>query len=81
MIDAAITATATAGAKVAKTLTIDRSKPPKFMTRFEAAIVSTLGLRSISEAIARGHLRTVRIGDRRIVRLEDLEAFLGSRLS
>ena len=80
MIDSVNTATATAGAKVSVKPQIDRSKPPKFLTRFEAAIVSTLGLRSISEAIARGHLQTVRIGDRRIIRLEDLESFLGSRL-
>ena len=71
---------ATTGAKVSVSPTVDRSNPPKFLTRVEAAIVSTLGLRSISEAIARGHLRTVRIGDRRIVRLEDLESYLVSRL-
>ena len=70
---------ATAGALV-KNQTIDRSNPPLYMTRAEAAMLSTLGLRGISEACARGHLRTVKVGDRRIIRLEDLESYLVSRL-
>ena len=68
------------GASV-KNQTIDRSKPPLYMTRAEAAMVSTLGLRGISEACARGHLRTVKVGDRRIIRLEDLEAFLARHIN
>ena len=65
----------------AKTLSVDRSNPPLYMTRAEAALVSTLGQRGISEACARGNLRNVKVGDRRIIRLEDLEAFLASHLS
>lgn len=60
---------------------VDRTNPPMYLTRIEAAEVSTLGSRTISEAIARGHLKTVRIGDRRIVRLEDLRSFLDDKAS
>ena len=60
---------------------IDRSNPPLFMTRAEAALVSTLGVRGISEACARGTLRTVKVGGRRIIRLEDLEAFLARHIN
>ena len=70
---------AVTGASV-KNQTIDRSNPPLFMTRAEAALVSTLGVRGISEACARGTLRTVKVGGRRIIRLEDLESYLVSRL-
>ena len=71
---------ATAGASV-KNQNIDRSNPPLYMTRGEAATVSTLGLRGISEACARGHLRTVKVGDRRVIRREDLVAFLARHIN
>ena len=64
-----------------KNQTIDRSNPPLYMTRGEAAMVSTLGLRGISEACARGNLRTVKIGGRRVIRREDLVAFLARHIN
>ena len=59
---------------------VDRANPPVFLTRQEAAKVATLSLRTIASAIAAGDLRTIKIGDRRIVRRVDLETYLGSRV-
>ena len=59
---------------------VDRANPPVFLTRQEAAFVSTLSLRKVASAIASGELRTIKIGDRRIVRRVDLETYLGSRV-
>ena len=63
-----------------KTTLVDRANPPVFLTRQEAAFVATLSLRKIAAVIASGDLRTIRIGDRRIVRRVDLESFMGSRV-
>ena len=59
---------------------VDRANPPVFLTRQEAAFVSTLSLRKVASAIAAGDLRTIKIGDRRIVRRVDLESFMGARV-
>jgi excisionase family DNA binding protein len=59
-----------------KSPTVDRANPPQNMSRKEAAIVACISLRKLQDLITKGKLRTIRVGDRRIVRLCDLNAFL-----
>lgn len=53
-----------------------RRDPPFAMSRLEAAYVLGISLRLLADLIAKGKIRATRVGDRRIVRRTDLEAFL-----
>jgi excisionase family DNA binding protein len=47
----------------------------------EAARALRLGLSTVRAMIASGDLKSVRIGDRRLVRVEDLKTFLADRVA
>jgi excisionase family DNA binding protein len=56
-----------------------RRDPPLCMSRAEAAAYLGISLRTLSDLLAKRVLKAVRIGDRRILRLRDLESFLEAR--
>jgi excisionase family DNA binding protein len=56
-----------------------RRDPPLYMSRTEAAAYLGISLRMLAYLLARRELKTIRIGDRRILRLHDLESFLEAR--
>lgn len=58
-----------------------RRNPPQIMTRKEVAIYVGLSLRTISDLVVTGELCSVRVGDRRLIRLEDLKGFLEAKRS
>jgi excisionase family DNA binding protein len=47
----------------------------------EAARALRLGPSTVRAKIATGELRSVKIGDRRLIRVEDLRAFLAERVA
>ena len=56
-----------------------RRDPPRNLTIPEGAAYSTLSPRFFQEEILQGRIRSVKIGGRRIIRLQDLEAYLAKR--
>jgi len=54
-----------------------RHQPPVILNKQEAALVSAVSLRFITNEITKRRLRSVRVGDRRLIRREDLYAWLG----
>lgn len=69
--------------KVSPTKRIDaeaiRRNPPQLLSRSEAAAFLNISLRTLSALLARRTIRVVKIGDRRILRLRDLEDFVEQR--
>jgi excisionase family DNA binding protein len=60
-------------------MTTNETVEPLALNVGEAARASRLGESTIRAMIASGELRSIRVGDRRLVRIEDLRAFLAAR--
>jgi excisionase family DNA binding protein len=53
---------------------------PRLLSRAEIAERLNVSIRSVDGLIARRELRTLRVGDRRLARREDVEAFIAAQL-
>jgi excisionase family DNA binding protein len=53
----------------------------RLMNRFEVAERLNVSVRTVDGLIARGELKTLRVGDRRLARPEDVESYIVAQLA